>query len=113
MKYLFVTIFSFFLINSYAQISEDYNALIHFQNKNNTVVFILNEIENQSDISINYSPTQIKSNEQLHLTSEYYSIKDLLNLISNIDNVELVYNGNNVYLINKNKTNNDVYLSGS
>ncbi|HHH54390.1 MAG TPA: carboxypeptidase-like regulatory domain-containing protein, partial [Bacteroidetes bacterium] len=104
-KFYLILIFLFVSALAYSQGLLDLNTKLHFNTHQYKLEKWISDIEKQTNIKINYSPSQILNHDVL-LYKKELSIKECLDVLKNQYKVDYFIDGNIVYLL-KNYSNVD------
>ena len=114
-SHTFLLIITFFIsfVYGFGQKPEQFKKYL-FTGKKSNVPQLIEIIESNTDVIINYSPGQINSGAMVDFDKTESTVEDILNAIITSEKLELIKNGNNVYLIKNLKQNNfhEISLSG-
>ena len=102
MRSLATIVFIFIAIGLNSQSGIDIKKLISFNKIELTPIEVIQTIEIQSGITINYSPAQLKNSRKINIKHLDVSIEDLLDLIKTNDDFEFILNQDNIFLIKNN-----------
>jgi hypothetical protein len=103
---LFILIFLLMSKSGYTQYNEQYSKQI-LTGERKSINQLLDLIESECDIIINYSPGQIHLGKIIDFEKRELEVIEVLKIISIRENLDLIINGNNTYLI-RNLTRNQI-----
>lgn len=108
----FIFIFFIFLNTGFSQGNRQYDKNIPTGDRK-SILQLLELIESNCDIVINYSPSHINLKKTIVFYKRESSVLEILNSISVQENLDLITNGNNAYLFRnlRHKQDNDTEIS--